>query len=691
MLTAVSSGRLLAKVMPLASGATATKSCGSGGVRRQLDRSAASANRNDRYLRKGRQYSVKTFRSLVAVLFLSVVACKEKPIDQGALITARTIGLEHLQRGRLAEAEQEFRQVIALAPRDPLGYANLGLTYLRAARYAEAESELDRAQRLDPKNPDIALIVAKLYSLTGRPAEARRILSTVPADARVLYALAELDREGGDSAYAERLRQVLARSPANLAVRLKLADALLKLGQTDSTIRYLEEVRRLRPEPPREAKPHLDAALQSLRAERPADARAALDRFLRLMEVTAPYQAALAEVDGIEGPLAGRPVLAFSPQSLIAMRGIGSAPTSGQVHFVDVTGETGFPELGAPPTALALGDYDGDGEDNLLLAAPLARLYAVHGGFVADVSAQMPLPLPAGIRFATFADYDNDGWLDLFAIGADGRGLLLHNREGKRFDDVTDAAGVRDVDGARHALFVDLDHDGDLDLLLVGGGSLGAYRNNLDGTFTLFPNADGIVQGGTDAAFADVDDDGRVDIFVASATGRDGLFHNDGVRGFTRTADTIRGAGPVAMGDYDNDGAIDIFVAGSGLWHNKGNGHFTRDTRSNLERARNAAGGTAVFFDYDNDGWLDLIVAGPHGALLFHNDGTGRFADSSQLLPPAVQRDSIGPLIVADIDGDGDQDLIFGDRSGVHVLRNEGGNAHLAMRVRLTTLGLGSG
>src|SRR5207302_351202 len=289
------------------------------------------------------------------------------------------------------------------------------------------------------------------------------------------------DRQSGDSAYAERLRQVLGRSPANLAVRLKLADALLRLGRTDSTTRYLEDMQRLRPEPPREAKPYLDAALQALRTGRLADARASLDRFLRLMEVTAPYQAALAEVDGIEGPLAGRPVLTFSPQSLIAMRGM-SAPTSGQVHFTDVTGETGFPELAAPPTALALGDYDGDGEDNLLLAAPLARLYAVHGGFVADVSAQMPLPLPAGIRFATFADYDNDGWLDLFAIGTDGRGYLLHNREGKRFDDVTDAAGVRDVDGAQRALFVDLDHDGDLDLLLVGGGSLAAYRNNLDGT-----------------------------------------------------------------------------------------------------------------------------------------------------------------------------------------------------------------
>src|SRR5882762_3041762 len=689
-----SGGSVLANVIPVASGRAATNSGGTAGVRRQLMSSAGSASRTDRCFRKGRQYSVKTFSLLVIVVLLNAVACRDKPIDQGALITARTIGLDDLQRGRLAEAEQEFRTVIALAPRDPLGYANLGLTYLRGGRYGEAESQLDRARRLDAKSPDIALISAKLYSLTGRPADARRVLGAIPPDARVLFALGELEREHGDSAYADRLRQVLGRVPANRAVRLTLAAALLRLGQTDSTIRYLEEVRRLRPEPPREAKPSLDATLQALRAGRLPDARSALDRFLRITEVTAPYQAALAEVDGIEGPLVGRPVLAFSPQSLITMRGIASGPTAGKIQFTDVTGEAGFPDLGAAPTALAVGDYDADGEDNLLLAAPASppRLYAVHGGFVADVSANMPLPLPAGVVFAIFVDYDNDGWPDLFAIGGNGQGYLLHNREGKRFDDVTAAAGVRDVDGARRAMFVDVDHDGDLDLLLVGGNSLAAYRNNLDGTFTLFPNADGIVQGGTDAAFADVDDDGRTDVFVTSATGADGLFHNDGVRGFTRTADTIRGQGPVAMGDYDNDGAIDIFVAGSGLWHNNGSGHFAHDTRSPaLARVRQATGGTAVFFDYDNDGWLDLIVAGPHGALLFHNDGTGRFADSSHLLPPAMQRDSIGPLVVADIDGDGDQDLIFGDRSGVHVVRNDGGNAHLAMRVRLTTLGLGSG
>src|SRR5206468_12208411 len=96
---------------------------------------SAVAERNAEGFLKGRQYSVKIFVSLAAMLLVAGIGCREKPVDTGALITAQTVGLEHLQRGRLPEAEQEFRKVIALAPRDPLGYANLGLTYLRAGRY----------------------------------------------------------------------------------------------------------------------------------------------------------------------------------------------------------------------------------------------------------------------------------------------------------------------------------------------------------------------------------------------------------------------------------------------------------------------------------------------------------------------------------------------------------------------------
>src|SRR5881392_3368653 len=193
MLTAVSSGSTFANVIPLAAGATASNSGGRGGARRQLSVSVV-ASRNSKCFRKGRQYSVKTFVSLGTAVLLAGAACREKPIDQGALLTARTVGLEHLQRGRLADAEREFRTVIALAPRDALGYANLGLTYLRGGRYADAESQLQQARRLDPASPEIALIIARLYSLTSRSAEARQLLATIPPDARVLYALAQLER-----------------------------------------------------------------------------------------------------------------------------------------------------------------------------------------------------------------------------------------------------------------------------------------------------------------------------------------------------------------------------------------------------------------------------------------------------------------------------------------------------------------
>ena len=584
-------------------------------------------------------------------------------MDVGALVTARTVGLEHLQRGQLDEAERDFRHVIALAPRDPLGYANLGLTYLRAGRYDDAEAQLQRARRLEAANTEVALILAKLYSLTGRPDEAQRVLASVTPDARVLYARAELERPRADSAYAARLRDVLEKSPANLAVRLKLAEAFVRMAQTDSAVRQLEDVRRVPPGPPHEATPYLDRTMQALRDGKLADARAHL-RFVEVIEVTAPYQAALAQVDWVEGPLPGRPVLAFNPASLITMRGI--APASNvEVQFTDVTGESGLPDLHAPATALALADYDRDGEDNLVVAGPSVRVYTVHGGFVADITTKAALPLPSGISAATFADYDNDGWVDLFAIGPNGQGFLLRNREGKRFDDVTETAGLGDVDGARHAIFVDVDHDGDLDLVLVGGGSLAVYRNNLDGTFTRLPERRRHPARRQRRRFGDFNDDGRIDIAVASANGGDALFYGDGVDGFKDSGIPVRSrSNAVAVGDYNNDGTLDVFWTGAPF---------------------------AASLDYDNDGWLDRIIAGPEGIALFHNDGRGGFEDRSRLLPPGVQHDSITQLLVADLDGDGDQDILIGSKTGVHLLRNDGGNAHLGMRVELTALGVGSG
>src|SRR5205823_13125305 len=96
----------------------------------------------------------------------------------------------------------------------------------------------------------------------------------------------------------------------------------------------------------------------------------------------------------------------------------------------------------------------------------MARLYHGQAGQYLDVTARSGIALRDTAICATFADYDNDGSLDLFVIGTGGA-HLFRNRGAGKFEDVTQASriGAADLRGARQATFVDLDHDGDLDLL----------------------------------------------------------------------------------------------------------------------------------------------------------------------------------------------------------------------------------
>ncbi len=495
-----------------------------------------------------------------AALTIATTTCRSERVSVEDLYTTRMLGLSYLQRDQLAEAESAFKKLTKLAPDDPLGYANLGLTYLQAGRYSEAEKELLRARELDRANTEVGLALARLYSLTGRRSDARATLGQLRRDstsnARVLYALAELEAQSRDSGssrrYEDRLRDVLAVAPSNLAVRLDLINALARRGEADSVIRQLEEVRRIPPELPREARTYLDSTIQRLRAGKLADARSTLDRFSRLTEVTAPYQAALDDVKWTEGPIAGRPVLSFAPKYFISLHGVRDKAAVDVAKFIDATSDAGFAttesvagnaasERQAEPSALAAGDVDGDGTDDLVVSTwspsrrrSVAHLYRVQGGFVRDATERSNISLPQGAAYATFADYDNDGWLDLFVIGGEGRGHLFRNRgngEGT-FDEVTAKAGVADVKGARKALFVDLDHDGDIDLILFGAGPLTVYRNNLDGTFTEATASFGVAGVGEarDAVFGDFDGDGRIDLFVTSEHGS-ALLHNGGGAG----------------------------------------------------------------------------------------------------------------------------------------------------------------
>ncbi len=147
------------------------------------------------------------------------------------------------------------------------------------------------------------------------------------------------------------------------------------------------------------------------------------------MEVTAPYQASLNDVKWTEaeGPIAGRPVLTFAPKHFISLHGVRERAKVELAKFTDATNDvglasaesgTGTVAIGdsvSGPTALATGDIDGDGTDDLFVSAwsrtkreSMAKLYRVQGGFVQDATVPSNISLPRGAAYATFADYDND-------------------------------------------------------------------------------------------------------------------------------------------------------------------------------------------------------------------------------------------------------------------------------------------
>ena len=647
--------------------------------------------------------------SALLVIAGAVASCRSEPPPTQEIFATRMQGLAFLQRGQLPEAEAQFKKLVTLAPRQPLGYANLGLIYLQGGRYADAESQLEKASKLDPKSVDVALMMARLYSLTQRAPQARELLEKLPRggpdEARVLYALSELAGNARDSTRREDLlRRTLSIAPANLAVRLALLDISVRRGLADSAVAQLEDVRRLPPELPAEVKPLLEATIQHLRGGRLAEARVSMGRLLRAMELTAPYQLALRDVKWIEAPLVGREVLTFEPQSLIRTLESGFISTTAtELRFVDATSDAGLSDRPSSPTALAVGDVNGDGNDDILAAS---RVYYVQRGYARDQTERAGINAAGNTTLATFADFDNDGWLDLFAVTNDAGHLWRNSGDGK-FVDVTAKAGTFDVRGARNAVFVDLDHDGDLDLLLAGNGKRLLYRNNMDGTFTESAAIMGLAGSGDARSinFGDLDGDGRIDVFITHAGGSDALYRNDGGRHFTDIASaagvaTGGGSGAAAIGDYDNDGLLDLFVSRvdggePALWHNAGAGTFTRDARSAdaMRMMRGAVGLDARFVDIDNDGWLDLIVAGTRpggrGTFLLRNDGAGKLEDRTTLLPSTIR--AAASVVASDVDDDGDQDILLGTPDGARLLRNDGGNAHLATRIQLVALRTGSG
>ncbi len=288
-------------------------------------------------------------------------------------------------------------------------------------------------------------------------------------------------------------------------------------------------------------------------------------------------------------------------------------------------------------SGLAVGDYDNDGREDIYFLnqlGPNALYRNVGDGSFVDVTAKAGVAIGNRISVgATFADYDNDGWPDLFVTTTRGGNVLFHNRGDGTFEDVTAAAGLSHVGHSQTPVFFDYDNDGYLDLFL---------SNTAHWTTDVFDSATGYFEGKPDLGS-----------LLTSAKESNILYHNNGDGTFTDVTDRagLRGrgwAGDVAVFDYDEDGFLDLFVpsmVGRGqLYRNTGHGTFRDVTAETLGRTPYGAVGCKVF-DYDGDGRLDLFVVDMHSDMWMGVDAGHVSLDVARRVQHRRFRTPKGPTI----------------------------------------------
>lgn len=241
--------------------------------------------------------------------------------------------------------------------------------------------------------------------------------------------------------------------------------------------------------------------------------------------------------------------------------------------------------------------------------------YPLQGPFFAEVSQQVGaiflhhrdlnrFSVAGGVACA---DYDKDGWLDLFLPNQGGPSVLLHNNRDGTFTDLAEQAGVKIPEGGCNgAAFGDYDNDGWPDLFVSRNGFQYLFHNNRDGTFTEIAQQAGVAGSpedrGMGVSWCDFDRDGWLDLFV------------------TNWLDDSSGRQPYFSRHFD------AVVRPARLYHNNGNGTFSPVLPPDPSVLR-GAGFQGAFFDYNNDGWPDLYIVNDmgeeiHPNVLLQNKGT---------------------------------------------------------------------
>jgi len=389
-------------------------------------------------------------------------------------------------------------------------------------------------------------------------------------------------------------------------------------------------------------------------------------------------------------------------------------------------------------------DYDNDGWQDILLVNSMnwpgqepgkksgnsfpALYHNNHDGTFTDVTRQAGLAVEMYGMGCAVADYDNDGYEDIY-ITTVGSNHLFHNLGNGKFADVTAKAGVSDPGFSSSAVWFDYDNDGKLDLFVAHyidwsiatdqycsldnknksyctpqrykGQSSTLFHNKGNGTFEDVTKKAGLYDPTSKSlgiALLDYDNDGWLDLFVSNDTEPNKLYHNNKDGTFTDVAvaaglaygeaGTARAGMGTDAADYDNSGWQSLVLGNftnesMSLYHNDGSGLFTDEaavTGIAATSAKSLTFGT-FFFDYDLDGLPDILAINGHVSddisvvqpnvkyaqppHLFRNLGKNKFEEVTTKLGSALPKPIVGRgAAYADFDNDGDLDLVITANNG---------------------------
>jgi Flp pilus assembly protein TadD len=581
---------------------------------------------------------------LVLMLGLVAAACRRADPDPPTAVEDfvhwMNVGKNYYDQGEAQRAIAPFQRAVALQGNSPDAHLNLANAYLLAGDATNAVVHAERAVELD-------LDLAAAYYVAGC------------AQMRL--------RQFEEALQNFQLSKQI--EPTVGATTFQMGRAHQELSQWEEAIDAFDELVTFEPEHPTA---HYTLSQCLIRVGRHEEASAALDRHRAVIaQQTVPMD--IARLERCVHTEARAPFLLEQPD-----------PKGIPVVFTDVT-DAWLPGAAGYAGPIAFIDVAADGRNSLFVGDGDGFRLLLNSN---DQFHPHPQTL-AGEPGVTYhrclvADLQNNRFEDILVLGDQGT-RVFRMATNAQITDVSlfsQLSGVAVTEGA----LVDLDFTGKLDLLAIDATNRSVLAlRNLGIYFTDNTPASGIpatLTGATRVAVEDWNNDEQLDVIVALGDRPPALLLKErgGPLVLTNSPPAWPPGSVLTFGDFNNDRHGDLVIAGPDAIeiHYQGLTNVTRLPVPGSEVLE-------LFpLDYDNDGWLDLVVAG-RGLRVFRNGGEAGFTETTGALGLLhLAEATVTAITAADIEIDGDTDLVVHVAGeGLRVLRNDGGNANLQLKVRL--------